>query len=150
MVQCPIHCKELKGDYEVTMTSSNNENMVLNIDHLGIIKIWGSYIPIQSVIIKSQYLSYLIGIWVLCKRWCKWIVVFPKRYHMIKLIKASGHFLWLGDGLVIAITLNTFGLGSHSNNMHSSCFTHEALWFVYCQHPFTCVHKSYVVFNRRH
>jgi hypothetical protein len=45
--------------------------------------------------------------------------------------KASGHFLWFGDALVILITLNTFGLGSHSNNMHSSCFAHEALWFIY-------------------
>jgi hypothetical protein len=64
--------------------------------------------------------------------------------------KASGHFLRFGDALVILITLNTFGLGSHSNNMHSSCFGHEALWCIYFQHPFTCVYKSYVIFYQHH
>jgi hypothetical protein len=46
-------CKEPKGEYEANVISQNNEIMVSNINHLGIVKIWGSYTLIYGNIEKS-------------------------------------------------------------------------------------------------
>jgi hypothetical protein len=55
LIYVPMYnmCARSPKVYEANVISQNNETMVSNINHLGIVKIWGSYTPIYGNIKKS-------------------------------------------------------------------------------------------------